>query len=362
VVAAQAQADSAQAAAQAAIANASSVCAAVAAADQAGFPAALAACTDAIAAVAQAQQAVAGAQAAVSSAAATLDGLLDARAQALAETPTEPSTPTPSTPSAPRGDSGGALGGDLAGGSSPSGGSSASAEQLIALQRHLDAAVLEVIVAQQAVAQATVVSPIRGTVAAVSLAVGDEVDAASATANVVVVGRGGFEATVSVSVDDLPDVEVGQPAEVQVDGRARPLAGEVVAIGVAADGSSYPVTVGLVDEADDLGNGSTAAVTITTDAADEALAVPTSAVRIDGEQASVQVLDGGEPTRVDIEVGAVGDTWAEVIDGLEAGQEVVLADLDEPLPSSATESTGGGTDQFFGGDGGPVVRLGPPAG
>lgn len=356
VVDAQAQADAAASAASAAVANANSVCAAVGSADQAGFPAALTACMDALNAAVAAQQAVTDAQAAVSAAALTLDGLLGARAAALAE---QPSTTT--TPSAPSG--------GLEGGSTPSSGlgsttsgSSVTAEQLIVLQRQLDAAVLEVLAAQQAVDQATVVSPIRGTVAAVNLAEGDEVDAASSTANVVVVGRGGYEATLSVSVDDVADVAVGQAAEVAVDGRAQPLLGEVVAIGVAADDGVYPVTVGLTgDGGDELGNGSTATVTIVTDAADEVLAVPTSAVTVDGEQTSVQVVEGGEATTVDVEIGAVGDTWTEVTGGLAEGEEVVLADLDAPLPSSATATSGSdeGVDQIFGG-GGPPVRFTPP--
>ena len=67
--------------------------------------------------------------------------------------------------------------------------------------------------AQQAVAQAAIVSPIAGTVIAVNLAPGDEVDAASATANIIISGRGGYEATVNVSVDDLADLEVGQAGD-----------------------------------------------------------------------------------------------------------------------------------------------------
>jgi HlyD family secretion protein len=357
VVAAQAQVGSAQGAAQAAVANATSVCGAVGQADQAGFPAALTACTDAITAVAAAQQAVTDAQTAVSAAAATLDGLLAARADALAETPTEPTEPTgPSTPAAPSGDTGTLDGGSIPNGGDRTGGSSATAEQLIALQRRLDAAALEVIVAQQAVAQATIVSPIRGTVAAVNLAVGDEVDAASSTAGVVVVGPGGYEATFSVSVDDLPDLEVGQTAEVRADGVVEPLAGEVVAIGVAANESSYPVTVGFTEETGSLGNGSTASVTVTTDAADDALAIPTSAVTLDGQQATVEVFDGEGTSTVDVEIGAVGDTWTEVTSGLDEGQEVVLADLDEPLPSSATDTSEGGVgrpDSIFQGGGPP---------
>ena len=133
--------------------------------------------------------------------------------------------------------------------------------------------------AQQAVAQASIVSPIAGTVVAVNMAPGDEVDAASATAHIIISGRGGYEATVNVSVDDLADLEVGQAATVRPDGSDEEIDGEVVAIGVAANAGSFPITVGLHGDTRRLGNGSTATVDITTSAAENALTVPTSAVR-----------------------------------------------------------------------------------
>ncbi|MET0729162.1 MAG: HlyD family efflux transporter periplasmic adaptor subunit [Acidimicrobiales bacterium] len=336
---AQQQADAALAAVQPAIDNATSVCAAVGSADAAGFPAALTACTDAIAAVTTAQQAAQSSQAAVSSAAATLDDLLAQRAAALGEQP--PPTTQPTQPSQPAPSTGG-TGPEL--GSVPStgsggGGSSVSSERLIALQRAVDAAALEVIVAQQAVAQAAIASPIAGTVIAVNMTPGDEVDAASATANIIISGRGGYEATVNVSVDDLADLEVGQAATVRPDGSDEEIEGEVVAIGVAANAGSFPITIGLDGNTRRLGNGATATADITTSAAEDVLTVPTSAVAVDGETASVQVPDGDDTEAVTVEIGAVGATLTEITSGLEAGQEVVLADLDEPLPGSATDTS-----------------------
>ena len=366
LLSAQQQADAALAAVQPAIDNATSVCAAVGSADAAGFPAALTACTDAIAAVTTAQQAAQSSQAAVSSAATTLDDLLAQRAAALGEQPPTTTQPTqPTQPSQPAPSTGGASP-DL--GSVPStgsggGGSSVSSERLIALQRAVDAAVLEVIVAQQAVAQAAIVSPVAGTVVAVNLAPGDEVDAASATANIVISGRGGYEATVNVSVEDLADLEVGQPATVRPDVSDDEIEGEVVSIGIAANAGSFPIAVGLHGDASRLGNGSTATVEIITSAAEDALTVPTSAVVVDGEIATVRVPDGDDTETVTVEIGAIGAILTEIISGLEAGQEVVLADLDEPLPGSATDATstntgpGGFVDGFPGGGG-----FAPPGG
>ena len=49
------------------------------------------------------------------------------------------------------------------------------------------------------------------------------------------------------------------------------------------------------------------------------------------------VLDGTATEPVAVQVGVVGTTWTEITAGLTAGQQVVLADLGEPLPGSATD-------------------------
>jgi len=232
-----------------------------------------------------------------------------------------------------------------------------TAERLIALQKAVDAAEAEVAVASQAIEQASIVSPIAGTVVAVGLAVGDDVTAAATDAAITVVGDGGYEVTTTVSVGDLGDLAVGQAATVRPDGSGDALRGEVVAIGLAGEGSgsatSYPVTIGLDEPDADLGNGATASVEIVTDAVTDVLAVPTSAVTVDGERATVRrVGDDGEAAEVTVTTGAIGATWTEVTSGLDAGDEVVLADLGEPLPSSATEVTSSGSTRTFGGGGG----------
>ncbi len=341
-----------------------------------------AACLAALQAVLDAQADVTAAQQQLTEAVDALNALLDQMAEeAGTTTTTTPSTPsTPSDPSTgSTGSSGGTGSSGLPSGSSGSTGStgsssgapsgsasgtssSPSAEDLISYQKAVDAAEDEVAVAQQAIDQATIVSPIAGRVASVNLAVGDDVDAASSTANIVVVGDGGYEVTTQVSVKDLPDIELGQPATVTPDGGDAAVEGEVVRIGVTPDTSgtsaTYAVTIGLTGDTSEMGNGSTASVVIVTSAAEKALAVPTSAVTVDGDRATVQVVTDGKAEETTVETGAIGSTWTEITDGLEEGDEVVLADLDEPLPGSATDTSsngtqsGGSTVAFPGGGGG----------
>jgi HlyD family secretion protein len=321
------------------------------------------ACRSALQTVLTAQQATYDAQSSLNSAASALDALIarrlaDAQAQAQADTGTQ----TPSN--GQNGLVGSQTGQDSTGqASGPAAdaavSSSPSSADLIAYQAAVDSAAATLAVAQQALKQATIVTPMSGTVAGVTMAPGDSVEATSTTASIVVIGDGGFEVTTTVSVADLPDIELGQAATMQPDGTDTILSGEVVSIGVAAtstNGSTtYPVTVGLDDPSAELRNGSIASVAIVTDSTSDALVVPTSAVHVEGAQHTVTVLEDGTTKDVDVEVGAVGATWTEITSGLTAGQRVVLADLNEALPGSATTSSGNrdsGTGvRIFGGGG-----------
>ena len=159
----------------------------------------------------------------------------------------------------------------------------------------------------------------------------------------IVQGTGGYEVSTTVSVDDVPHIAVGQRATVVPDGSHKTLGGTVSSISVVPDSNSssasYLVVIGLYDPKADLKNGSTGSVSIVTDNARSALAVPTSAITTNGNRHSVEVLDGDSSRRVTVQVGVVGDTWTEIKSGLTKGQQVVLADLAQPLPGSATNSS-----------------------
>ncbi|WP_426573607.1 HlyD family efflux transporter periplasmic adaptor subunit [Aquihabitans sp. McL0605] len=396
VLDAQQAVDDAAAAAQLAFDDATAVCSsdAVAGAVDGGTTTTTAANGDDSAACLTALQAVLDAQAQVTAAQEQLTDAADALTTLLDQLATDAGTTTTTTPTQPTNPGGGSGGGSTSGGSgsggfgssggstpsgSGSGGSgggsstsSPSAEDLIAYQKHVDAAADELAVAQQAVDQAAIVSPIDGTVASVDLAVGDAVTAGSSTATIVVVGQGGYEVTTSISVKHLPDVKVGQAATVTPDGDEHAVDGKVVRIGVAPESSSstsYLVTIALTGDTSAMGNGSTASVVIVTSAADRALAVPTSAVTVDGATSTVQELVDGKVKTTTVKTGAVGQTWTEITSGLTKGDVVVLADMDEALPGSATDGSssttgnrqlpGGGTFTFpGGGSGGPPSGLG----
>jgi HlyD family secretion protein len=83
-----------------------------------------------------------------------------------------------------------------------------------------------------------------------------------------------------------------------------------------------------------LRDGVQAAVTITTAQTVNALAVPTSAVNHRGTIDYVLVLNGSTTKMQIITLGAVGALYTQVTGGLTAGQRVVLANPNTPIPTS----------------------------
>jgi HlyD family secretion protein len=335
--------------------------------------AAVSTCHDALNDVLTAEQAVTTAQNALATASTKLDAMLSERAAAPTTSTTVPTTPSSlstasggtrsdrsssaSTTSPASGSSSGSTARSTGSrssassststrsGASSTASSSPSAADLVKYQQAIDAAAANVAAAEQAIAQATIASPIAGTVVAVDMAPGDDVTSASSTENIVVVGPGGFEATTTVGVDQISEVKVGQAATVTPDGSTYHIAAKVVAVSVGVDPSStsttvYRVTLGLLDpEGSTLADGATGDVSITTDTTHAGVAVPASAVTTVGRRHTVVVLTNGKPVTTEVQIGAVGATWTAVTQGIDAGTRVVLAQLDEPLPTSATQST-----------------------
>jgi len=211
-----------------------------------------------------------------------------------------------------------------------------TAAQLAADQAQIDAANANVAVAQQNSAQATLTSPISGTVAQVGLTVGSS----TGSSGITVIGSGNREVSTTVTLNDIDRVKIGDPAAVIVDGVSTPLSGKVSAIGIlnttTGSSTSYPVTVLLDPTSAKLYDGLGGSVAITTSSVSNVLTVPSSAVHTVGQLNVVSVLKGGTESTVRVNVGAVGPDRTEITSGLVEGQRVVLANLDEPMPSNST--------------------------
>ena len=255
------------------------------------------------------------------------------------------------------GGTGGLEGGS--GGSTSSG--PATAAQLASDQANLDSASAELSEAKQSLAAAVLAAPISGTIAQVNVTSGQQVtgsEGSSTSADFVIEGAGGEEATTTVSVSAVGEIKVGQPATITLDGSATPVNGRVDSIGMLSSTSSsgsasYPVTIGLAAGTPTLFAGSDAQVSITLANVSDAVTVPTSAVEGIGAASFVTVLQGGKPETVRVTVGATGPVDTQITSGLTVGEQVVLADLSTPLPTNtnpfASRSLTGAGGGGFGG-------------
>jgi hypothetical protein len=124
---------------------------------------------------------------------------------------------------------------------------------------------------------------------------------------------------------------------VQADGLASPLAGSVISIGLTPDTSNspvtYPVTIGLTGQPAGLHPNGFASVVIGTGHS-RGVSVPTSAVHYTKHGATVTVYAAGRAHAVKVSVGTKGPVRTRITAGLTVGQQVVLAILGQPLPSS----------------------------
>lgn len=218
----------------------------------------------------------------------------------------------------------------------------ASAEQLAADQAAIDSADAQVSLAQQNLAAATLVSPIAGTVGEVDFTQGQT---ASTQQHIVVFGPGADQVTTAVSDAQAGQIKPGQQVNVTPDGSGKAITGQVTSIGLLASTTSsgapsYPVTISL-PSGGQLFPGATASISIITSTANAVVTVPTSAVHLTGGNASVTTLSHGKTQTRRVTAGVVGASVTEIKSGLSAGEQVVLADLSQPLPTTGTTGTRG---------------------
>jgi HlyD family secretion protein len=177
-------------------------------------------------------------------------------------------------------------------------------------------------------AQTQLVSPINGTVTAVSSMVGDQVSAGKVTFRIEDQTR--LLVDVPVTEVDVNRVKVAQPATLTFDAISnKSYAGKVTE--VASVGSSqnsvvsFTVTVELTDADLAVRPGMTAAVNLTVEQLHNVLLVPNRAVRLQNGKRVIYLLVEGQPQVVEVTLGSSADVLTQIIRGeVKAGDEVIL--------------------------------------
>lgn len=199
----------------------------------------------------------------------------------------------------------------------------------------------------------TITAPIDGTVITKNTKVGDTLDATNGQTTLAVIYDLSY-LTFDMSLDelDINQVEVGQTVEITCDsleemGTIEGVVTKVSVAGTTSNGvTTYPVTVQIDNPPEDLLPGMNVDATIVVDEAENAVAVPISAVQrgnivyvkdetatnTDGTMVNGTLLPDGWKA-VEVETGLSDDSYIEIVSGIEEGDIVYV-------PETVRESSG----------------------
>jgi RND family efflux transporter MFP subunit len=218
--------------------------------------------------------------------------------------------------------------------------------------------------AQQKLSDYFVRAPFAGLVAAVDARVGDTAGGA-AVATLISKQQ---VADVSLNEVDSVKVIVGQKATISFDAiDGLEITGQVSQldlIGTVSQGVvSYNAKVVFDTQDDRIKSGMSCTVTIITDTKVDAIAVPSSAVRTQGNASYVQIMKDGAPVRTEVTTGISSDTMTEIVSGLNEGDEVVTQTVTGPAKSSSANANSSRSNAGFGIPGiggGDAIRIRAP--
>ena len=170
-----------------------------------------------------------------------------------------------------------------------------------------------------------VYAPISGLISKVNVTTGERVSENSTVA--VVSDLNALEVVIPVDELDINSIQLGMEATVSVNSvpgkRFKAIVTDIAHEGVVSNGvASYDVTLTLQD-IEGLKSGMSATGEIIIARKDRVLWLPVEAVQEQGGKKFVMVRKDGKNEPVQIQVGLVSDDMAEIIEGLNEGDEVV---------------------------------------
>jgi HlyD family secretion protein len=180
--------------------------------------------------------------------------------------------------------------------------------------------------AQLNLEEATLVAPFAGTVADVSIEVGQMVN--SGTPVIVLTDLTNYYVDLYIDETEIGQVRVGQPVVITPDAFPNEeIEGEVTAIksiGTVSSGIvTYEVRVEITPTEVPIRSDMTTSATVVVEEKEDVLLIPNRAIRREGDTEYVEVLVGTEVRRVAIATGASNEAVTEVTAGLEEGDAVV---------------------------------------
>ncbi|MGG6261330.1 efflux RND transporter periplasmic adaptor subunit [Stutzerimonas stutzeri] len=152
---------------------------------------------------------------------------------------------------------------------------------------------------------------------------------------------GSSEILLPLDEKNLAPVRLGQAASIIADAypeRVLPARVNFIAPAVDTARGTIDVHLDLLQPADFLRQGMTVSVNIETGRRDQALVLPNDALRArSGPRAQVLRVRDGVVERIDVRLGLLGTALSEVVEGLTAGDLVLLDDAEEGKHVRVTE-------------------------
>ncbi|MBV7271731.1 efflux RND transporter periplasmic adaptor subunit [Clostridium sp. PL3] len=198
-----------------------------------------------------------------------------------------------------------------------------------------------------------IVAPYDGVVSDISVSAGDNVNASQAL--ITTFDNKNLYTKISVDETDLPDLKVGQKADIKVnafpDVKFTGTVKDISQQGTYSNGvSNFDVTI-TFDNVNDIKVGMSTEATIVTASKDNALAVPVEAVRdIKGEKYVMIPKENASPTLQKVELGISNGRVVEITNGLVAGQAVELPQI-KSSSNNSSKLKGMGNFQMMQGGG-----------
>lgn len=240
----------------------------------------------------------------------------------------------------------------------PGGQSQGNVQSVTSLQAKVDQAELALQQAKDGLSATVLTAPGAGTVTAITGSVGQKVGSSSAASSSTAKGSTTGSTTTSgfitltdlanlvvkanVAEIDVSKVKAAQDASVTVNALPdTPIAAKVISADLTPTTTNnivqFGVSLSLTQPPQGLRPGQSASVSITVARADDALAVPSAAVRTVGGTNTVTVLSNGQEETRTVQVGVRSEALVQITSGLSDGDQVVLT-----LPSTSSGNTGGG--------------------
>jgi RND family efflux transporter MFP subunit len=236
-------------------------------------------------------------------------------------------------------------------------------------QEAVNQLVLSLKSAQSDLDAAVVRAPFAGTITQISAAEGDQIGAG--TAIMTLLDPSLIQISASLDESSVGKVKAGQSVTVAFDALPGTVfTGQIAGVTPAGTSSqgvvTFPITVVFDPRGTPIAAGLTANLTITTERKENALAVPSRAVKRQGPQTTVDVIGAnGAVENRPVRTGLTGNGGQiEIVSGLNEGDRVAV-----PAPQGGSGNARTGGDQFFApagarpasGPGGPVqIVIGGP--